>query len=147
MKWKELLVSEQFLGADRLDFSKPVNADDIAAAETATGHKFSDELRALYLETNGVYAHWDDAYCFNCIYPINELIEANVANRECDYYMPLDAFLFFGGLGNGDLIGYGRSRDGQYHHGIFLWEHETDARIPIGHNLRDVVRSLWKDSE
>jgi hypothetical protein len=109
----------------------PTTEDTIAVAETATGCRLPDELRALLLESDGVR----DDYGFELVFSAERIAAINREMRTladfAELYMPFDPLLFFGASGNGDLFAYrilvGSVRDTD----IFVWDHETDSRTQV----------------
>jgi len=130
--WRSYVLS---LTADAV-FGPP--ADDAALRETEgrLGVLLPAELRSLYAQTNGVLGEHELAL----IWPVERLLGDNLMFRtHADFpelYMPFDPLLFFADAGNGDqfaftvLAGEVRRRD------VFVWDHETDARVWAAPDLR-----------
>ena len=84
------------------DYSAPASAEAIADAEIELGVRFPDELRALYLEANGVReSEGNAAY----LLPLSDLVSTTKAEwAEWEGFRPefdLKPFIFFG-LSTGD---------------------------------------------
>ena len=124
-------------------FSPPCTASQLAEAEQELEVKFPEELRSLYLETNGVKVG------SSLVWPIPEMIAENEIYREAEdfakLYMPFDCLLFFGEKGDGDLFAYrilaGEIPDTSW---IYTWEHEDDNRVWFARDLADYFERFAK---
>jgi len=110
----------------------------IADAEAQLGHPLSDELRSLYARSDGFIDEWG---C-SCVMRLADLVAENEQMRGDDenrtLYMPFDALLVFGQMGNGDLLFQPVLTDG-VRGDVFLWDHEDDSRRWYA---RDVYKAL-----
>jgi hypothetical protein len=135
--WREL-VSGLFADAK---CEAPATRDDIANAERELGITFPDELRALFLEANGISA----CYGTDFVWPVAGLVAKNQLFREdadfAELYMSFDSLLLFGDAGNGDQFGYrilaGKVSDTSW---IYKWDHEDDSRNWYARDVEDFFR-------
>ena len=112
----------------RLPLAAPADPGMLDAAERALALALPSDLRALFAECNGVTDHLG----FRVVWPVTELAPRNEEFRTTRefrrLYMPFDALLFFGEVGNGDQFFY-RILDGEVRESdVYLWDHETDSR-------------------
>ena len=135
--WREL-ISGLFADAK---FATGCTADDVSSAERELGITFPPELRALFLETNGVSADYGTDF----VWPVALLVANNQLYREdadfAQLYMSFDSLLLCGDAGNGDHFGYrilaAEVRDTSW---IYKWDHENDNREWYAMNLEDFFR-------
>jgi hypothetical protein len=118
-------------------FGPPSTPQEIDAAERQLKVNLPEELRSLYLETNGVRAH----YGTSMVWSVAGLVAQNSSFRTspefATLYMPFDNLLFFGEELNGDQFAY-RILAGKIDSlDIFEWDHETDSRVWFARDLRD----------
>ncbi len=122
---------------DDCKFFPSATPDAIAAAETTLGCKLPDELKQLYSETDGLFAH----YGANLIMPLHDALKENETLRCTpdlrELYMPFDHMLVFGGAGNGDLFFFPIHADGSLAPEVFIWDHESDSRSYFANNIKD----------
>jgi hypothetical protein len=115
--------------AERKGFamSPPPPDGAIAQAEARLGHPLSDTLRELYTRTDGFVDEWG---C-SCVMRLEDLVSENEQMRNDAenraHYMPFDSLLFFGQVGNGDLLFEPVLTD-SIREDVFLWDHEDDSR-------------------
>lgn len=111
---------------------------DIEKAEVFIGYSFPDELKALYLETNG-----DNYFLLS----LEQMIENVKLNREyfpdCfetfeEYLARVDRFIYFAINGCGDYYCYKASSDATPSP-IYLWEHELFEAHRVADDLQDVI--------
>ncbi|MEU6679063.1 SMI1/KNR4 family protein [Streptomyces sp. NPDC046925] len=133
------------LAYEEAEFSEPVDAEDVAAAEQRLGCALPSALVSLLRETDGIAGH----YGTDTVWPLERIVEDNLRfwsdSSFADLYMPFNALLFFGDNGGGDQFAFvlrpARSD-------IFVWEHEDDSRRWVARDLRDYLgRSLADDSD
>ncbi|MGW7018406.1 SMI1/KNR4 family protein [Streptomyces decoyicus] len=134
--WKEL-ARQAFPG---VEFSEPVDAARVAAAEQCLGCPLPSELVSLLRETDGMVGH--DGV--DTVWPLEQIVEQNLHFWSDDafgeLYMPFDALLFFGDQGGGDQFAVVRTPSRA---DIFVWEHEDDSRRWVARDLEDYLsRSL-----
>jgi hypothetical protein len=135
--WREL-VSSLFADAK---FAPPAVTAQLDRAERELQISFPMELRSLFLESNGVAAHYSCPF----VWPIEKVVAENRSFRKnpdfVDLYMPFDSLLFFGDEGNGDHFGY-RILGGQIRPTSFIyeWDHESDDRVWFATDLPDYFR-------
>jgi hypothetical protein len=140
-KWR-VLVSGLFADAT---FNPPCAASDLHDAEQQLKVKLPDELRAFYLETNGISA----SYGTSIVWPLAEMVAHNETFRKAadfvELYMPFDCLLFFGQEGNGDQFAY-RILAGVIPptSWIYEWDHETDNRVWFARDLADYFHRCAK---
>jgi hypothetical protein len=119
-------------------YAPPASAEEIANAEKALGCPLPGELREVYQQSDGIWAH----YGTDLIMPIHEVLKENERLRHSpllrDLYMPFDHLLVFGGTGNGDFLFFPIRIDGSVSTDVFLWDHETDSRSYFANNLKDL---------
>ncbi|MFI8850006.1 SMI1/KNR4 family protein [Streptomyces sp. NPDC053499] len=134
--WREI-ARQAFPG---VEFSVPVDAGRVAAAEQRLGCPMPSELVSLLRETDGMVGQEG----VDTVWPLQQIVEQNLhfwSDRAfADLYMSFDALLFFGDNGGGDQFAFVRipSRAD-----IFVWEHEDDSRRWVARDLQDyLVRSL-----
>lgn len=135
--WRELI--------ERLDaeatFHPPATLEQLQAVESRLGVALPAELRDLLLDTNGV----EVAYGTGLVWPTEEMAKRNLDMRsewrrgEWAGVMPFDHLLFFGALGNGDLVCFPITAQGVRNR-VFLWDHEDDSRTSSATSLADWLR-------
>jgi hypothetical protein len=76
------------------------------------------------------------------VFSTDEFVEENQRMTSLPGFMPFDGLYFIGSLGCGDLFALGRTKDGQWHDRVLIWEHETDDRYEVEENLRSYVAKL-----
>ncbi len=118
--------------------------DAIAGAESQLGHPLSDALRSLYAQTDGFVDEWG---C-SCVMRLadlvaeNEQMRSDVENRA--HYMPFDGLLFFGQVGNGDLLFQPVLTSG-IRDEVFLWDHEDDSRRWYARGVPEALKRACSD--
>lgn len=122
------------------EFSEPVDAAALAAAEPRLGHRLPAELVSLLRETDSIVG----PYGVDTVWPLERIVEDNLRFRTdgsfAALYMPFDALLFFGDNGGGDQFAFVRTPERP---DIFVWQHEDDSRRWVARDLRDyLARSL-----
>ncbi|MGH2841608.1 MAG: SMI1/KNR4 family protein [Solirubrobacteraceae bacterium] len=131
-RWRHLAKRKGFA------LSPPPPSGSIAEAEERLGHPLSEALRSLYEQTDGFVDEWG---C-SCVMRLADLVAENEQMRGGeDYralYMPFDSILFFGQMGNGDLL-FQPVLAGGVREDVFLWNHEDDSRAWYA---RDVPKAL-----
>src|ERR1035437_7957090 len=134
--WRELIEAGDGIGVRLAD---PATEAAIAEAGRALGAGLPDSLADLLVETNGI----TDLYAFPIVWPVARLAERNREMRETadfpELYMPFDCLLFFGEIGNGDLVGF-RVLRGATPDDVYVWDHELDSRIWIAPTLEAYLR-------
>jgi hypothetical protein len=117
----------------------PTTEAVIAEAGRALGSALPNGLTSLLVETDGLA----DQYGFGLVWPVERLVERNLEMRAAtdfaDLYMPFDCLLFFGEIGNGDLVGF-RILHGITPDEVYVWDHELDSRIWIAPTLAAYLR-------
>lgn len=120
-------------------YSAPASAEAIADAEVELGVRFPDELRALYLEANGVReSEGNAAY----LLPLSDLITTTKSEwAEWEGFrteFDLKPFIFFG-LSTGDEAwGINWKQPGQV---IAFHHHMEGAYEVVGTSIADVYRT------
>lgn len=120
-------------------YSAPASAEAIADAEVELGARFPDELRALYLEANGVTeSEGNAAYLLS----LSDLVMTTKSTwSEWEGFRPefdLKPFIFFG-LSTGDEAwGINWKQAGQV---IVFHHHMEGAYEVVGTNIIDVYRA------
>ena len=137
--WRDLIQS---ICAD-CSYAPPASSELLAELEAALGVTLPLELRALWLEANGISDRYGDG-----IWPAEQAIRDNLEFRsypeQNDLYMPFDHMLFFAGAGNGDQFFYPIQADGGIHRqDIFVWDHETDNRKWVASSLQKFVEQWY----
>jgi hypothetical protein len=137
--WRELI---QAVCAE-CKCAPPAAEEVLTELETALGVAVPPELRALWLEANGVGDQYGDG-----IWSVEQTIRDNLEFRsypeQNDLYMPFDHLLFFAGAGNGDQFFFPIQADGGIHRpDIFVWDHETDSRKWVAGNLERWVEQWY----
>ena len=135
--WRELI--------ERLDaeatFHPPAMLEQLQAVESRLGVALPAELRNLLLETNGA----EVAYGTGLVWAAEEIAQRNLDMRrewqrwEWAGVMPIDHLLFFGELGNGDLVCFPITAE-RVRNRVFLWDHEDDSRTSSAASLADWLR-------
>jgi hypothetical protein len=119
-------------------FSPHASPEEISDAEAKLQVAFPEELKRLYLETNGIKAH----YSADLIMSLADLVSENLALRNDEairgLYMPFDNLLMIGRPGNGDLFCYPIRADGSIPWDVFLWDHENDSRSSYANGVKDL---------
>jgi SMI1/KNR4 family protein SUKH-1 len=134
--WRELIA--------RLDaeatFHPPATLEELRGAESRLGVTLPAELRHALLETNGA----EVAYGTGLLWSAQEIAGRNLDMRR-EWRagewrtMPFDHLLFFGELGNGDLVCFPITLEG-VSNCVFLWDHEDDSRTSAATSLADWLR-------
>lgn len=137
--WRELI--------ERLDaeatFHAPAALEQLHDAESRLGVALPAELGDLLLETNGA----EVAYGVGLVWSAEEIARRNLDMRrewrrgEWARVMPFDHLLFFGELGNGDLVYFPITLEGVSNR-VFLWDHEDDSRTCEATSLADWLRGM-----
>jgi hypothetical protein len=127
------------------EFSAPVDAALVAAAEQRLRCSLPSELGRLLQETDGIVGH----YGAETVWPLERIVEDNLRfwsdSVLADLYMPFDALLFFGDNGGGDQFAFVRKPSRA---DVFVWEHEDDSRRWVARDLRDYLgRSLADEGD
>ncbi|MFF1699472.1 SMI1/KNR4 family protein [Streptomyces sp. NPDC058257] len=126
------------------EFSTPVYAADVAAAERRLGCPLPSELVSLLYETDGMVGR----YGVDTVWPLERIVEDNLLFRSdssfADLYMPFDALLFFGDDGGGDQFAFVRRPP---RGDIFVWQHEDDSRRWVARDLKDYLGRSLADGE
>jgi SMI1 / KNR4 family (SUKH-1) len=137
-RWSRLAERKGF------SLSAPPPAGAIDEAEARLGHPLSDALRSLYAQTDGFQDEWGCS-CVMCLADLvteNEQMRNDAENRA--HYMPFDSLLFFGQMGNGDLLFHpvltaGVPAD------VFLWDHEDDSRRWYARDVPEALKRPCSD--
>jgi hypothetical protein len=123
---------------DDCEFFPPVLSGAIAAAEAALGCALPDDLKQLYSETDGVFAH----YGAHLVMPLQAALKENEMMRNSpdfrELYMPFNHMLIFGNAGNGDLFFIPIRADGSLAQEVFVWDHESDSRSYFANGIKDL---------
>jgi hypothetical protein len=139
--WRELVEAGDGIGA-RLADAAPEGA--IAETGRTLGVALPGTLSSLLAETDGI----TDQFGYGVVWPVRELVDRNREMRETDdfreLYMPFDCLVFFGEIGNGDLVGF-RVLRGETPDDVYLWNHETDSRLWLAASLEQYVRRRLTD--
>ncbi|HEX7491412.1 MAG TPA: SMI1/KNR4 family protein [Candidatus Limnocylindrales bacterium] len=134
--WRELLEVGDRIGVRLAD---PATETAVAEAGRALGSVLPDALTDLLVESDGIA----DQYGHGLVWPVGQLVERNLEIREAsdfaELHMPFDSLLFFGEIGNGDLVGF-RVLRGVTPKDIYVWDHELDSRIWIAPTLESYLR-------
>ncbi len=117
----------------------PVKEDEIHKAEQILNVKFSEELKSLLLETNGIKSEFQ----VDLIWSLDRILNDNIQFRNYrdfkELYMPFDCLLFFADAGNGDQFAY-TIIDGKIRRNdVFVWNHENDSRIWVASSLKQYI--------
>ena len=136
MSWRDKL--NQFEG--KVGFRPGVMEEALKQAEAALGEKLPDDLRELYLESDGLYSKEER---LDLIWPLAELPKQNRVFRSNEdfreLYMSFDQLLFISLDGGGNQYAYRMlpdPSDGQ----IYEWDHENDNRTWRASFLEDYCR-------
>jgi len=137
-RWKHLAERKGF------SLSEPPEGGAIAEAEAQLGHPLSDELRSLYAQTDGFVDEWG---C-SCVMRLTDLVAENKQLRTSEdlraMYMPFDALLVFGQMGNGDLLFQPVLPSGVRDE-VFRWDHEDDSREWYARDVRQALKRACSD--
>ena len=123
-------------------YGPPTSADVIADAEAKLGVRFPDELRALYLEADGVRENLG-----NAAYLLPLSVEESMVSltktlwAEWEGFRPefdLKPFVFFGSSTSDELWGINWKQPGQV---IAFHHHMEGAYEVVGTNIADVYRT------
>lgn len=133
--WKELVSN---LTKDSKYFL-PVKEDEIHKAEQILNVKFSEELKSLLFETNGIKGEFQ----VDLIWSLDRILKDNIQFRNYpdfkELYMPFDCLLFFADAGNGDQFAY-TIIDGEIRRNdVFVWNHENDSRIWVASSMKQYI--------
>ena len=154
MFWKEYLQnfsSAKTPGFD-LKFYPPMDEINLEMAEKKLEDKFPQELRNLYLETNGIGLvlltgnQEGESLIGYLIWPLEQVITENLNFRSDvvlkKIYRSFNNFLFFSDAGNGDQYAYLIKNDNsEANNQIFRWDHEDDARRFFAGSLQEFFNS------
>lgn len=130
-KWRDLIA---VLYADH-EFRPHCSSSAIVSAESKLGQEFPDDLKALLLETNGVFG----SYGLPLVWPLDRIVADNTDFRSrtdfVDLYMPFSSLLFFADAGNGDQFAFSILNDKIRKSDVFAWNHENDSRMWVAPDL------------
>ena len=130
--WRELI--SELVPENRL--FPAASSAGIESANTALGIELPAELRALLLETDGVFG----SYELGLVWPVERIAHDNVAFRANiefrELYMSFDDLLFFGDAGNGDQFAFAICAGRVRRPDIFAWNHEDDSRVWVAPSLQ-----------
>jgi SMI1-KNR4 cell-wall len=136
--WRELIQAI----SPGCTFEPPASEAVLAEVEEALGVVPPPELRALWLESNGIHKRSGEG-----IWSAERVIQENLEFRsypdQNDLYMPFDPLFFFAWVGNGDLFFYPVQAGGIHRDDVFLWDHETDSRVWVANNLQQFVQQWF----
>ncbi len=138
--WRERMTAQ----APDWMLADPATPTQIAQVEAALGVTLPPDLASLLAECNGVI----DGTGTHLIWTVERMERDNLALRRdpefAEMYMPFDALLFFGDVGNGDQWAFAivasvvRPRD------IFWWSHENDSRTWAIYGLKAYLEAAAK---
>ncbi len=132
--WRELF-SEKFPDAV---FYPPVPDGEIEHAQAKIGLPIPADLSELYFETNGVY--FADAYMW-IVWSIDDLIKENIymhTSKDIAFYgKSFGNLLFYGSLGNGDLLAINSDLASPAEESVGIWDHEEGEYLGQVASLRD----------
>lgn len=139
--WKEFFED---LNID-FTFEKGCSLESIIEAEKILGCEFSDKLKSILYESNGIeYGEWKDYI----IWPLENILKENLEFRNTDIfkeiYMSFDGLLFFADAGNGDLFAYPIQNGKIDKEDIFVWNHEDDSRRWVTSSIENFFKG-WID--
>ncbi|MFB7372345.1 SMI1/KNR4 family protein [Streptomyces sp. NPDC056222] len=128
-----------------VEFQAPIDTTALAEAEQRLGQSLPSQLTALLMESDGMV----DAYGTDVVWSLDRIVEQNLVFWSPDafpgLYMPFDPLLFFGDNGGGDQFAFVINPERP---DIFVWDHETDARMWAARELKDYLhRSLAGEGE
>jgi SMI1/KNR4 family protein SUKH-1 len=136
--WHEMIAKIE----PNAEFHPPATLEQLVAVEAALEVTLPVELKALLLETNGVEGQYGPAF----VWSTDEILSRNLEMRAdwrpggwLEGYMPVDHLLFFGDLGNGDLVFFPITPDGVRSR-VYRWDHEDDSRNWEASGLADWLR-------
>ncbi len=136
MSWRLLLTK---IGRN-LELREGATEAVIRRAEATLGFTLPADLRALYLEADGIGLADEQ---LDLVWPLSELLETNQEFRSNadfkDLYMSFDQLLFFADDGCGNQYAIRmlpEPSDGQ----VYEWDHETDDRSWRARNVEDYCR-------
>lgn len=133
--WKEFINN---LTKDS-EYLLPVKEDEIYKAEQVLNVKFTEELKSLLLETNGIKGEFQ----VDLIWSLNRIMNDNIQFRNysdlTELYMPFDCLLFFADAGNGDLFAYSILDGKIRRNDVFVWNHENDSRIWVASSMKQYI--------
>jgi hypothetical protein len=134
--WRELADAASL----RMVMPRPT-IETIVEVERALGWSLSRTLRDLYAHCDGLVDEWG----YECVLPIVEVGRRNQEFRARfgDLYMSFDDLVFFGQLGNGDMLL--QPRVPEIRQGVFRWDHEDDSRTWYAADVAAAVRRLADD--
>ncbi len=123
------------------EFFSPALWADVTSAEAKLGVRFSDELRQLLFESNGVHGE----YGLGLIWPVDRIVKDNLRFRENvafqELYMPFDPLLFFDDAENGDQFAFSILKGEIRRPDVFAWNHEDDSRQWVAPSLAKYLES------
>ncbi|USK47889.1 SMI1/KNR4 family protein [Bacillus sp. CMF12] len=67
-------------------------------------------------------------------------------HEQRDFIKPLDLFLFFSDVGNGDFFGFSIVNGSIQNEDIYVWNHEDDSRSVIALSLEEFIKG-WTVGE
>lgn len=134
--WRELIETGDVIGVRLAD---PAPDGAVADAARTLGAPLPGSLASLLTETDGI----TDQYGYRIVWSVRELIDRNREMRETEafgqLYMAFEGLLFFGEIGDGDLVGL-RVLRGVTPDDVYLWDHETDSRLWVAPTLEQYLR-------
>lgn len=105
----------------------PVSETEIQAVEQHLGMRLPDDLREIYLYSNGIDSEYGIA-----VYKLQDIVSENAEIKaeqlQLDWVLPVDSFLFFAPEGNGDYFGFPITEAG-IGKTVMELDHEDDSRI------------------
>ena len=129
--WRELVEAGDGIGVLLAD---PAPDGALADAARALGSALPENLAGLLTEMDGI----KEQYGFGIVWSVREIVDRNLQMREtedfADLYMSFDGLLFFGDIGDGDLVAM-RVLRGVTPDDVYLWDHETDSRVGVAAGL------------
>lgn len=128
-------------------YGPPASADAIAEAEAELGVRFPDELRALYLEADGVRENLGNAAYLLPLSDKESVVDLTKSIwAEWEGFRPefdLKPFVFFGSSTSDDLWGINWVQPGQ----VIAFHHHMEGAYEVaGTTILDVYRADFNPS-
>ena len=146
--WREFFQELELISQYpfKIELVDGVDEKQIEALEMELGAKLPQDLKALLLESNGVY----DEYGLGIIWTVEAISQYNQEMRTLPhyskYYKSFIDLLFFADAGNGDRFALPIVRGEVRQEPVFAWDHEDDTRKTIAPSLKRYLEG-WLSGE
>ena len=134
--WREVLSTKW----PEVEFSPPCSLANVESVEASLGMPLPDELRALYFETDGVYSTRAYMWIVWCINDVLKRTHYMHTSPDIAFYeKSFNELLFFGDLGNGDLLAFQTDSTLQSYQSVGIWDHETGEYLESAKSMQEMI--------